>query len=84
MIALLVLISLMSPALAHLNLHGQPLLTGATSFTLEMETTTLTKPTTCFITSGEVTQCRRKRGMEEKPIQYNNGNLKIVPTTVLR
>jgi hypothetical protein len=39
----------------------------ATSFTLELETRTLTKPTPCFVTSGDVSQCRRKRGIEENP-----------------
>jgi len=78
----LILIGLTSSALARFNLHGQPLLSGVTSFTLEVEQWTLVKPTTCYITSGQVTQCRRKRGMVEKPIQYD-GKGKIVPTAVI-
>ena len=82
MSVLLVLVGLMSSAMAHLNLHGEPLLSGLTSFTMTVTTATVTKPTTCFITSGEVTQCRRKRGMEEKPIYYDDDNLKIEPSSV--
>ncbi|XP_046454640.1 mucin-5AC-like isoform X2 [Daphnia pulex] len=79
---LLALIGLMSPALASLSLHGQPLLSGVTSYALAIEQLTKIKPTTCYITEGEVTQCRRKRGMVERPIQYN-GKGKIVPSTVV-
>jgi hypothetical protein len=56
-----------SSAFARINLHDGPLFSGATSFTLELETRTLTKPTPCFVTSGDVSQCRRKRGIEENP-----------------
>ncbi|XP_046657377.1 mucin-5AC-like isoform X2 [Daphnia pulicaria] len=79
---LLGLIGLMSPALASLSLHGQPLLSGVTSYALAIEQLTKIKPTTCYITEGEVTQCRRKRGMVERPIQYN-GKGKIVPSAVV-
>ena len=48
------------------NIFG-PLFSGVTSFTMVTSTSTLTKPTPCFITSGHnVTVCRRKRGIEEK------------------
>ncbi|XP_046657548.1 uncharacterized protein LOC124350761 [Daphnia pulicaria] len=64
---LLVLMGSTSSAFARINLHDGPLFSGATSFTLELETRTLTKPTPCFVTSGDVSQCRRKRGIEENP-----------------
>jgi hypothetical protein len=83
MFVVLILIGLTCSAWASLNLHGQPLLAGATSFTLEIETVNATKPTTCYTTSGQVTQCRRKRGMEEKPMQFLEGELKIVPSAVI-
>jgi hypothetical protein len=83
MFVVLILIGLTCSAWASLNLHGQPLLSGATSFTLEIETVNATKPTTCYTTSGQVTQCRRKRGMEEKPMQFLEGELKIVPSAVI-
>ncbi|EFX85777.1 hypothetical protein DAPPUDRAFT_309075 [Daphnia pulex] len=79
---LLALIGLMSPALASLSLHGQPLLSGVTSYALAIEQLTKIKPTTCYITEGVVTQCRRKRGMVERPIQYNAKG-KIVPSAVV-
>jgi len=82
---LLILIGLTSSALASLNLHGQPLLSGLTSFTLEVETMTSTKGTPCYVTSGEVSQCRRKRGMEERPfiLRFDN-DYEIVPSAVVR
>ncbi|EFX85983.1 hypothetical protein DAPPUDRAFT_237268 [Daphnia pulex] len=82
---LLVLIVSMSSALASLNLHGQPLLSGLTSFTLELETITSIKPTPCYVTSGQVSQCRRKRGMEERPfILHFDNEYKIMPSAVVR
>lgn len=74
-----------SSAWANLILHGQPLFTGATSFTFEVFTSTLTKPTVCYITSDEVSQCRRRRGIEEKPriIQFHS-DFGIAPSAVLR
>ena len=56
---------------------------GATTFTLETMTTTLTKPTPCFITSGDVSQCRRKRGLEEKPQIVEFEDLDIVPSVIV-
>jgi hypothetical protein len=78
------LVALQTPVWAHLNLHGQPLFNGATSFTLEISTSTLTKPTVCFITNDGVSRCRRRRGIEEKPqiIQFNS-DFGIAPSTVL-
>jgi hypothetical protein len=60
-------------------------LSRVTSFTLTIKKSTLTKPTTCFITSGQVSQCRRKRGMEEKPliIKFDEDDV-IVPSAVMR
>ena len=74
-----------SSAWASLILHGQPLFTGATSFTFEVYTSTLTKPTVCYITSDGVSQCRRRRGIEEKPriIQFQS-DFGIAPSAVLR
>ncbi|XP_057378404.1 uncharacterized protein LOC130700375 [Daphnia carinata] len=69
-----------SSAWASLNLHGAPLLEGLTSYTIEVKTSQVTKKHTCYITSGVVTQCRRKRGMEEK-IEY--GDFEIQPSAVI-
>ena len=69
-IVLIVWVSLMSSstiARTHLSNEGQPLFSTATSFTLELTTTTLTKQTPCYVTSGDVSQCRRKRGIQESP-----------------
>jgi hypothetical protein len=62
-----------------------PLFPGATSFTLVTSTSTSTKPTPCFITAGKnVTQCRRKRGIEEKQevIRFDAAN-EFAPSTVM-
>lgn len=84
MLVILALIGLFSSAWASLNLHGTPLFSGETSFTFVKETSTVTKSTTCYVTSGDVTQCRRKRGMEEKPeIAQMYGDFQIVPSAVL-
>jgi hypothetical protein len=71
-----------SSVLASLNLHGQPLFSGVTEFTFEVATSTLTKATPCYITEGKVSQCRRKRGMEEKP-QIQSEGLDIAPSAVM-
>jgi hypothetical protein len=80
MFVILVLIGLMSSTLASFNPHEGPLLSGVTSYTIATERTTTIKPTICYVTTGQVTQCRRKRGIEEKPIQYK---LKIAPSSVV-
>lgn len=65
---ILILMGLTSySVLARINFNEGPLFSAATSFTMELETTTLTKPTPCYVTSGDVSQCRRKRGIEESP-----------------
>ena len=67
-VVLFVCVGLMSPStMARIHLNEGPLFSTATSFTLELTTTTLTKQTPCYITSGDVSQCRRKRGIEESP-----------------
>nr|CAH0101193.1 unnamed protein product [Daphnia galeata] len=71
-----------SSVLASLNLHGQPLFSGVTEFTFEVATSTLTKATPCYITEGKISQCRRKRGMEEKP-QIQLEGLDIAPSAVM-
>nr|CAH0101192.1 unnamed protein product [Daphnia galeata] len=71
-----------SSVLASLNLHGQPLFSGVTSFTLATATSTLTKATPCYITEGKISQCRKKRGMVEKP-QIQSEGLDIEPSTVM-
>ncbi len=63
-----------------------PLFDGVTSFTLVTSTTTSTKPTPCFITAGKnVTQCRRKRGIEEKQqiIHFDAEDKFITPSAVM-
>ena len=64
-------------------LGGGPLLSGATSFTFVISTTTVTKPTPCFVTSGDVSQCRRKRGLEEKPQIVQHADSPIAPSPVV-
>lgn len=84
---LLILIGSMSSALASLNLHGQPLFSTVTTYTLEMATVTVNKSTPCYITEGQVTQCRRKRGMEERPLilQFDNDYYDaIAPSAVVK
>lgn len=56
-----------SSVLAKINLHGEPLFTGVTSFSFDIYTSTTIKPTPCFVTAGVVTPCRRKRGINERP-----------------
>ncbi|XP_046657471.1 mucin-21-like isoform X2 [Daphnia pulicaria] len=84
---LLILIGSMSSAIASLNLHGQPLFSTVTTYTLEMATVTVNKSTPCYITEGQVTQCRRKRGMEERPLilQFDNDYYDaIAPSAVVK
>ena len=76
-------IAIQSSAWAHINFHGQPLLTGATSFTYEISTWTSTKPTVCFVTNDRVSQCRRRRGIEETP-QMIGFHGDVAPSQVLR
>ncbi|KAK4012585.1 hypothetical protein OUZ56_024825 [Daphnia magna] len=84
MFVLLALAGLLSSAWASINLHDGPLLAGETSFTFEVTTSTFEKKTTCYVTSGVVSQCRRKRGMEEKPeVIESYDNLEIAPSAVL-
>ena len=62
-----------------------PLFEGVTSFTLLTSTTTSTKPTPCFITSGQnVTVCRRKRGIEEKQEIIDFDYEEVAPSAVMR
>ncbi|XP_046657532.1 uncharacterized protein LOC124350749 [Daphnia pulicaria] len=68
---------------ASLILHGTPLLSPVTEFTFEVATSTLIKGTNCYITSGEVSQCRRKRGMVEQP-QIVADEMDIQPSEVLK
>ena len=74
-------VAFQSSVRASLVLHGQPLLTGVTEFTFEVTTSTLKKATPCYVTSGVVSQCRRKRGMEEEPRIQSEG-LDIKPSEV--
>jgi hypothetical protein len=60
-----------------------PLLNGATWFAVTAETSTLVQPTPCFITSDSVSQCRRKRGIEERPIIIRNDNWDFAPSAVI-
>ncbi|KAI9553397.1 hypothetical protein GHT06_021300 [Daphnia sinensis] len=41
------------------------------------------KPTICFISSGEVSRCRRKRGIEEEPQIIKFDNQKLSPSKVI-
>ncbi len=68
MLILLVLIGSMSAASASFNPHGQPLLSAVTSYTFTVMTTSTIKTMYCYTTEGEVTRCRRKRGIEESPL----------------
>ncbi|EFX85778.1 hypothetical protein DAPPUDRAFT_309076 [Daphnia pulex] len=69
---------------ASLILHGTPLLSPVTEFTFEVATSTLIKGTNCYITSGQVSQCRRKRGMVEQPEIVSDEVLDIQPSEVLK
>ncbi|KAI9553400.1 hypothetical protein GHT06_021303 [Daphnia sinensis] len=69
-----------SSAWASLNLHDGPLLSGVTSYTITVETKTVDKMHTCYVTEGVVNQCRRKRGMEEQPVYEG---LEIQPSAVI-
>ncbi|EFX85958.1 hypothetical protein DAPPUDRAFT_308998 [Daphnia pulex] len=61
-----------------------PLFSGVTSFTMVTSTSTLTKPTPCFITSGRnVTACRRKRGIEEKSEIIQFDEEEFAPSVVM-
>jgi hypothetical protein len=82
MLILLVLIGSMSAALASFNPHGQPLFSAVTSYTFTVVTASVNKSSTCYITEGQVSQCRRKRGIEEKPILLNR-NWPIAPSAVI-
>lgn len=53
-------------ALADLTLSG-PLLTDSTVVEVSTKTETSVKGTPCFTTTAAVTECRRKRGFQEKP-----------------
>lgn len=74
----------LSSALGSLNLHGEPLFSGLTSFTIAVETLIVEKNSTCYVTSGDVSQCRRKRGIEERPqVLEHYGGFEIQPSAVL-
>ena len=60
-----------------------PLLNGATWFAVTAETSTLVQPTPCFITFDSVSQCRRKRGIEERPMIIQNDNWDFAPSAVI-
>jgi hypothetical protein len=60
-----------------------PLFSGVTSFTVTAETSTVTKATPCFITFTSVSQCRRKRGIEERPLIIQEDNWEITPSAVI-
>lgn len=69
---------------AQIELFGdEPLLTGATSFTFVISTKTLIKPTPCFVSHSNVSQCRRKRGFEEKPELIQFDEPEFVPSAVV-
>lgn len=76
-------VAFQSSVKASLILHGQPLFSGVTSFTLEIATKSVNKTESCYVTQGKVSQCRRKRGMEEKPEIQSEG-LDIAPSAVMR
>ncbi|EFX85986.1 hypothetical protein DAPPUDRAFT_237265 [Daphnia pulex] len=65
-------------------LLDEPLFNGVTSITVTAETSTLTKATPCFITSTPVSQCRRKRGIVERPKMIQGDNWEITPSAVIR
>ena len=44
-----------------------PLLAPVTSFEIQTIYSTLTKPTVCFVTNGQVSAFRRRRGVLEEP-----------------
>ncbi|EFX85914.1 hypothetical protein DAPPUDRAFT_237437 [Daphnia pulex] len=77
------LVGLLAFSWAQVNLlAGNPLLQGATSYTVCVLTTTKTKPTSCYVTAGSVSQCRRKRGIDEKPQLLQFDDFIISPSTV--
>ena len=55
---------------AQINVFS-PLLKPVTSFEIETLTSTIIQPTVCFITSGDVSTCRRRRGVLEEPDVIN-------------
>ncbi|XP_057378512.2 uncharacterized protein LOC130700477 [Daphnia carinata] len=77
------LIVLQSSSQAQIHLSG-PLLPEMTSLEFVGERLTVMKPTVCFISSGEVSRCRRKRGIEEKPHIIEFDNQKLSPSEVIR
>ncbi|EFX85989.1 hypothetical protein DAPPUDRAFT_313564 [Daphnia pulex] len=69
---------------AQIHFGGQPLFSGVTLLTFEVSTSFRFQPTVCFISSGKVSQCRRKRGIEEKPHMVQFGDLdSIIPSAVI-
>jgi hypothetical protein len=78
---LVVFFAFQSSVWASLILHGQPLFSGVTEYTFEVATSTLEKGIPCYTTSGRVSQCRKKRGMEEEPEIQSEG-LEIAPSAV--
>ena len=81
LLAVILFIGVLSSVLARFNPHEGPLLSPLTSFTFTVSTVTTKKKTSCFITTGEISQCRRKRGIEEVPsIVQDEGKLQILPS----
>ena len=69
---------------AHIHIGNKPIFSGVTLFSFSIETSTVFRPTTCFISSGQVSQCRRKRGIEEKPhIVVPIDRDSIIPSAVI-
>lgn len=69
---------------AQLSING-PLLTDSTIVQVSTTISTSVKGTPCFTTVAPVTECRRKRGIEEKAliIKFDEDSQDIDPSQVL-
>ena len=83
LICLVLLVAILQSIQALSDFGPGPLLTGATSFSFTISTTTLIKPTPCFTAPNNVTQCRRKRGLEEKPEIIQFDHFELAPSAVV-
>ena len=73
-----------SPVRSQFGFFG-PLLPPSTVYNISTSTVSLTVGTICYIpVTANITQCRRRRGIQEKPYMIDGITGKIVPSQVLR
>lgn len=81
---LVLLVALQTSVWAQYQTFIDPFVPTTTSFTVTVSTLTTSKPYICYTIDAEteVTECRRKRGVEEKPDIIQSSQSVIAPSAV--